>query len=184
MKNENILFFEEVNNTNLDIAIKIQKEIFPLENGSDDLKTSITNNIPNYQFLQKYYLAKNENRVIGISGLYAYKAYPQDAWLRWFGVIDSERGKGYATQILKQSIQKAKEMGFETLRLYTDEEDNANAVKLYKKFGMVSEFYDNPDDKHFEIGKTLIFSISLNDKKVTPWNNKNLYLGLHDERNN
>jgi RimJ/RimL family protein N-acetyltransferase len=81
-------------------------------------------------------LAKVNNEYIGICGLYAYKSAPKDAWLGWFGVVESARGKGYATKILEFSMQQAKKLGFETLRLYTDEEDNASAIKLYNKFGM------------------------------------------------
>jgi hypothetical protein len=31
-------------------------------------------------------------------------------------------------------MQQAKKLGFETLRLYTDEEDNVGAIKLYNNF--------------------------------------------------
>jgi len=175
--------FEILNEDNLEIAIQIQHEIFPLENGSEDIKETINNSLPKHQFLQKYWLAKVGNKYVGICGLYAYKSAPKDAWLGWFGVIERERGKGYATQILKYSMSKAKELGFETLRLYTDEEDNSNAIKLYQKFGMISEVYNNAEDVHFEISKTLIFSKSLTDKPITLWNNKNLYLNAHDVKN-
>lgn len=175
--------FEVLSKENLDSAIKIQHEIFPLENGSEDLKETINATLPNHQFFQKYWLAKIDNKYIGICGLYAYKFAPKDAWLGWFGVVKEERGNGYATRILEFSMDQAKKLGFETLRLYTDEEDNASAIKLYNKFGMISEIYDNPEDVHFEISKTLIFSKSLTDKSTTLWNNKNLYLNAHDEKN-
>lgn len=175
---------EEVNIHNIDIAIDIQHSIFPLENGSQDLIDSINNNIPKHQFLSKYYLAKYNNEYIGICGLYAYNDYPTDAWLGWFGVIEKERNKGYGTNILKKCFLKAKKQGFENIRLYTDEIDNANAIKLYKKFGMIHEIYNNPKDIHFEIGNTLIFSKNLYNKPVDLWNNKYLYLDIHDENNN
>lgn len=176
--------FELISKENLDIAIKIQNEIFPLENGSEDYKESISGELSCHRFLLKYWLAKVDNRYVGICGLYAYKFAPKDAWLGWFGVLENERRKGYATEILNFSMQLAKKLGFETLRLYTDEIDNANAVKLYKKFGMTCEIYDNPKDVHYEIGKTLIFSKSLSTKPITLWNNKNLYLNDHDKKNN
>ena len=175
--------FEVLSKENLDIAIKIQHNIFPLENGSEDLKETINEGLPNHQFLQKYWLAKVNNKYVGICGLYAYKSAPKDAWLGWFGVVEDERRKGFATEILEFSMQQAKNLGFETLRLYTDEEDNASAIKLYDKFSMISEIYDNPEDVHFEISKTLIFSKSLTDKPTTLWNNKNLYVNAHDEKN-
>lgn len=174
--------FEILNQKNLNIAIKIQHDIFPLENGSEDLKDSLTK-LPSYYSLLKYWLVKVKNKYIGICGLYAYTFAPKDAWLGWFGVVDDERRKGYATKILNFSMQQAKNLKFETLRLYTDEQDNATAIKLYNKFNMVKEIYDNPDDTHFEISKTLIFSKSLTQKPTTLWNNQNLYLNAHEENN-
>jgi len=181
-KNKQI-HFEKINESNLADAINIQREIFPLESGEEDLRETSKNIVPNHQFLQKYWLSKVDDKYIGICGLYAYKAYPKDAWLGWFGVIEEERRKGYGAQIFKHIIKLAKDFGFENLRLYTDEEDNVAAIKLYKKFGMVSEVYDNPEDVHFEISKTLIFSINLTGEKTILWDNKNLYINSHDEKN-
>ena len=48
---------ELLNDDNIDIAIKIQRDIFPLENGSEDLKEALANICPPHQFLQKYWLA-------------------------------------------------------------------------------------------------------------------------------
>ena len=180
---KNILNFEELNQNNLEFAIKLQNNIFPLENGSEDLKENAGNRVPSHLTINREWLAKAGKEYVGITGIYAYKIAPNDAWLGWFGVAEKARGNGYATQILNWTINKVKQLGFETLRLYTDEEDNAEAVKLYKKFGFISEVYNNPEDVHFEISKTLIFSKNLSDKKTTLWNNKYLGLGAHDKKN-
>ena len=174
---------EELNEDTLEKGQSIQHDIFPEENGLEDLRESVYKEIPSHQFMINYYLPKIDNRYVGITGLYAYKDYPHDAWLAWFGVLEGERRKGYGAKILKQTMARARELGFETLRLYTDEEDNKNAIKLYEKFGMTSEVYDNPNDPHFEFSKTLIYSISLTGNKVEPWNNKYLDLSGHDQRN-
>lgn len=50
--------FELISKENLDIAIKIQNEIFPLENGSEDYKESISGELSCHRFLLKYWLAK------------------------------------------------------------------------------------------------------------------------------
>ena len=55
--------------------------------------------------------------------------------------------------------------------------------KLYEKIGMIKEVYDNPEDIHFEVGNTLIFSISLTNAETRLWNNKNLFLNSHEEKN-
>lgn len=174
---------ELLNDENIDIAIKIQRDIFPFENGGEDLKEALANICPPHQFLQKYWLAKDNDKYVGICGLYAYKSAPKDAWLGWFGVIENERRKGFGTQILSDTMQIARDLGFDTLRLYTDEEDNDIAIKLYEKIGMIREIYDNPEDVHFEIGNTLIFSKGLINEKTTLWNNKNLFLNSHEEKN-
>ncbi|MBQ8424474.1 MAG: hypothetical protein IJX17_00450, partial [Clostridia bacterium] len=57
------------------------------------------------------------------------------------------------------------------------------AIKLYEKIGMTREIYDNPEDVHFEIGNTLIFSKGLINEKTALWNNKNLFLNSHEEKN-
>ena len=175
--------FELLNDENIEVAFKIQKEIFPLENGSEDLKEAHANVCPPQQYLQKYWLAKDNDKYVGICGLYAYNLAPKDAWLGWFGVVEDERRKGFGTQILSNTMQIARDMGFDTLRLYTDEEENDIAIKLYEKIGMIREIYNNPEDVHFEVGNTLIFSKGLINEKTTFWNNKNLFLNSHEEKN-
>lgn len=174
--------FIELDEQNLEQAIKIQNEIFPVENGSQDIRDSLYSR-PEYYSVLRYWLPKIGDEIVGICGVYSYTEYPRDAWLGWFGVLEQYRRKGYATQIMNFCMQKAKEMGFDTFRLYTDEQDNINAVKLYQKLGMISEVYDNPEDNHFEISKTLIFSKNVTGDKTTLWDNKNLYLNVHDEKN-
>ena len=174
---------ELLNDKNIDIAIKIQRDIFPLENGSEDLKEALANTCPPHQFLQKYWLAKDNDKYVGICGLYAYNFAPKDAWLGWFGVIPNERRKGFGAQILSDTMQIATIWGFDTLRLYTDEKEYHMAIQLYEKIGMIREIYDNPEDVHFKIGNTLIFSKSLINEKTTLWNNKNLFLNSHEEKN-
>ena len=158
--------FELVIPENVEIAIKIQKEIFPLENGSEDLREASLGICPSHQFLQKYWLAKQYNEYVGIVGLYAYKNYPKDAWLGWFGVSKQYQRKGYGKQILSFAKNEALNNGFNTLRLYTDEEDNFIATKLYERLGMIKEEYINKDDIHLQISKTLIYSVSLTDSNV------------------
>ena len=175
--------FEEVVPKNVKIAIGIQKEIFPLEIGAEDLREASQGICPNHQFLQKYWLANSNDEYIGIVGLYAYKDYPKDAWLGWFGVVEEYRNKGFAKQIMSFIMNKALQMGFDNLRLFTDEEDNLIATKFYEKLGMRKEEYINNEDTHFEIGKTLIYSISLTGKQVNLWNNKNLFLNSHEQKN-
>lgn len=86
------------------------------------------------------------------------------------------RKNGYGGKIFDIFENYAKENGFETIGLYTDEVDNNKACRLYESKGMIKEKYQNPDDVSHEVGDILIFSKSLTDKKVSKWNNKNINL--------
>ena len=176
--------FVEVDKKNRKTAIKIQKEIFPLECGEFDINASVSGEIPSWDSFIKYYLIKQDKVFVGICGVYAYKDYPKDAWLAWFGVLEPFRRKGIGTLALNFCIETAREMGYETFRLYTDDVENATAIELYKKIGMNGEEYTNKKDLHFEVGKTFVFSLSLNGKKPALWKNKRLYLKEHDTANN
>lgn len=90
----------------------------------------------------------------------------------WFGVHPAETRKGYGTTIFKMFEEYARNNGFSTIRLYTDEIDNRIACKLYEKMGMTKEYYENEDDITSDIGKLLIYSKSLTGEKVLSWNNK------------
>ena len=173
----------KVNSKNLNKAIKIQKAIFPLENGGKDLFDSVQGKPLHFLEKAEYFIVDADDKTVGICGIYSYKDYKNDAWLGWYGIVEEERQKGYGTKAFNYILTRAKERGFEHLRLYTDEIDNAKAIKLYEKMGMTKETYQNEKDSHYEVGQTLIFSKNLIGKKVALWNNKNLYLGLHDEHN-
>lgn len=173
----------KVNNKNLKKAIQIQKAIFPHENGKKDLIDSVQGKLMHFLENAEYYIVDADDKTVGICGIYSYKAYKNDAWLGWYGIVEGERQKGYGTKVFNYILTQAMKRGFEHLRLYTDEIDNEKAIKLYEKTGMTKEIYQNENDKHYEVGRTLIFSKNLAGKKVVPWNNKNLYLGLHDKHN-
>ncbi len=177
------LQYEPICKENLETAIKIQKALFPLEEGEQDLIDGMNSTPPPHQFLQTYWVAYHKKTPVGIVGLYAYKAYPKDAWLGWYGVLKEHRNKGFGREIFEFAKDQAKAFGFENLRLYTDEEDNFVATKLYEKLGMTSEYYENNEDKYYTASRVVIYSISLTGKPCEKWNSKNLSLGSHEEWN-
>ncbi len=174
---------EPLDQNNLEIAIKIQNEIFSNEHGDKDLINSVNGKIAKHFSLQKQFLVKAGKKYVGITGIYAYYEYPDDAWLAWFGIVEPERRKGYASEVFNIMLDMARERGCKYFRLYTDEVENSDAVKFYTHMGMKSEVYENPDDKCRHVGKMLVFSIPLNGKRVKKWNNKYLYLHEHDRLN-
>ena len=164
---------------NLDLASKIQNEIFPGEDGTLNFIECI--NQDPYRKELDYSIAFDGDIPIGVTGFYSYNEYPDDAWLGWFGVLSKYRNKGYGSIIFDKTVKLVKDKGYKNFRVYTDE-GFQDAIKFYTKKGMISEVYDNPDDidPYLPEGiKTLIFSLNLTDKKIDCWNNK--ILGLKEQ---
>ena len=105
--------------SNLDTAYDIEKTIFP---EYDALKNYLDSFAENNK--SEYYLIKEDGTFIGIIGLYYFNAYPDDAWLGWFGFLDEYRHKGYGKKALEFFENLARERGFRYARLYTDTFDN------------------------------------------------------------
>lgn len=130
----------------LDEAIALCNKIFP-----EDIKTE---NPPELGFKEslfkeeykwawdKYYIARVEyylliseaGKVVGTTGVYQNTIEPDNAWVGWFCVEPDERGKGYGSQLLDYTVEKAKEYKYLYLKLYTDPEESPEAQQLYKKF--------------------------------------------------
>lgn len=165
-------------------AIEIQKTIFPHEDGTLNILASLDRDL----FMKKtglfyeddhvkYYIAYDEDEAIGISGTYNYGDDNTTVWLAWFGVVPEKRRKHYGEEILKQTMEIAKQKGFKVIRLYTDAVGNATAIKLYEKLGFVGEKYSAEQLPY----DCYIYSKSLNGKKVSLWNNKILGLAYQSE---
>lgn len=162
-----------VDSGNLDLAVKIQNTIFPLENGRKNYIEGITND-PYRKEMINYIVYANENP-IGVVGLYAYNEYPKDAWLSWFGVLQEYRQKGYGSKMFDFFASLALAKGYTAIRVYTDDEFD-KASLLYEKKKMIKEFYQNVLESD-EINKgTIIYSKSLIDGETSKWHNK--FLGL------
>ena len=171
--------FEKICNDNLELACKIQNEIFPDENGRQNFIEQI--NKDPYRKEIDYYIVFRNDIPIGVTGIYSYHEYPSDTWLGWFGILDKYRNKGYGGQALDKTIKLAKEKGYKNFRLYTDEFAKS-AHKLYESRNMLKEIYDNLDDKdNFIDAKIYIYSLSLDGKTIEKWNNK--LLGLKEQSN-
>lgn len=183
MKNK--LEFKIVGFSDVESAIKLQKEIFPSEDGTLNLLASIdrdlfmkTTGVYYIDDKVKYYLAYINDELVGITGLYSYvDKWPNDAWLAWYGVLPKYRRLGIGTDILNWTISKAKELGYKTMRLYTDIKENEIATKLYKSLGFIEEKY-TVENLGFD---SYIYSKNLTNKELELWNNKNLELKYQTE---
>lgn len=175
-----MLRYELITNDNLDIAVKVQNEIFPNENGKQNFIDSI--NKEPYRKELKFWIVFNNSEPVGVIGVYSYHEYPENAWMGWYGVLTNQRGRGYGSQIFDFFENYARDNGYKYIRLYTDEEDNYEATKLYYKKGMISEEYKNKQDTIHAVSKTLIFSKSLTDEPLEKWNDKFLDLSAQEKR--
>lgn len=182
------LFFEEVTVENVDEAIKVQRKIFPNDDGAINIQISTDRSLIKKYFLDeskyrdtaKFWLCRTGNGIVGITGIYSYFEYPEDAWLGWFGVLSEFRKKGLGREILLWTMSQAKVGGFNTFRLYTDMEDDAEAVCLYRKIGMIEEPYTTEDLD----GQTFVFSKSLVSENTEKLGDKNLFLKEQEELQN
>ncbi|MCI9434148.1 MAG: GNAT family N-acetyltransferase [Bacilli bacterium] len=173
------LKYIEVDSDNLDLAVKIQNAIFPLEDGRLNYIEGITND-PYRKEMTNYIVYDNGNP-IGVVGLYSYNEYPNDAWLSWFGVLEEYRKKGYGSRIFDFFETLAREKGYTSIRVYTDDAFS-KAISLYEKKSMIKEFYKNELESEEINNETIIYSKSLTTDKTRKWDNKFLGLTIQSEK--
>ncbi len=171
-----------VDKSNYKEAIKIQNSIFPKENGALNILASLDRELfikstgLNYEDDHvKYYLAKIDDKFVGITGIYYYDL--DSAWLAWYGILKEYRKKGIGRELLRKTIALVTSMGFKYMRLYTDFVDNHDAIKLYEKEGFIGEKYTFEKLAY----DCRIYSKSLIDSNINLWNNKNLNLSYQSE---
>lgn len=131
------LKLEEITSKNLGGAIAAAREIFPYEIHADGFwpevafKMAIKEQNPHF----KYYLACIDGAIVGITGHYPSED-GSEIWIGWFGVIPSQRGKGYGELILRATEEEVVKMGVHELYLYTGDRDEERfAHKLYMRLG-------------------------------------------------
>lgn len=175
---------EQITADNVDLAIKIQNEIFPDENGAINLICSIDKKLKKKIYGKRwrektnFYICKVGDVPVGITGIYVYIEYPEDGWCGWYGILPEFQGQGYGKKLLIWTMGKAKEMGLKNFRLYTDLKDNKTAVNLYREIGMIEEPYIA---EKLSLDNTTIFSKSLVSDKTEKWNDKNLFLEQQED---
>lgn len=167
----------EITSENILLATKIQMEIFPEESAYEHYNYGIKKNVE----YEKYYLVYNENKIIGITGLYSNEDINEtnSIWLGWFGVMKEYRSKGYGKRILLDTIEMVKELSnkypIKYFRLYTSERDDKLAQPLYEKVMDIKEYYNNKNDFNYD-DTCLIYTKVLTNDKIKKWNNKFLNL--------
>ncbi len=158
-------------------ACKIQFNIFPNSSAFFHYLNQLGSNDYN-----AYYLVKDKQGYIGITGVYTEDNIEtgDSLWLGWFGVLPQYRSQGYGRKILIETINHAKELAkkypnIKFFRLYTSERDNATAQPLYKSVMPYVEYYNNADDINYD-NTCLIYTLAFYNDEIIPWNNKNIHL--------
>ncbi|KGP84636.1 MULTISPECIES: GNAT family N-acetyltransferase [unclassified Paenibacillus] len=111
------------------------------ENYLKDIRESPTN-----PYIKQLWIAKIDNQIVGTVQLFetAHKAYPtfelpiDYPFIRLLGVDPKWRGHGIARKLLQQCVESAKDMGKNTVYLYTGGQ-MVNAIRLYERFGFVED---------------------------------------------
>ena len=175
-KKEKKMKIVPLNERYLNEAEKLIEKIFqPTEEEKLTLRSSIypekyKDYLQKHGFIElKYFVLVENDKVIGLTGLYAYneKSY----WLGWFCVDEKYRNKGFGKKLLDFAIYKAQTKKF--LYLYTENSKKfQKARKLYEKYGF--ELYKQ-EDKYFYY--KLVFLKHKNKQinffsKIKPCNNK------------
>lgn len=106
-----------------------------------DIRESVVN-----PYLTQLWIAKIDDQIVGTVQLFetARKAYPNFElpidypFIRLLGVDPKWRGHGIARVLLQQCVDSAKEMGKNTVYLYTGGQ-MVNAIRLYERFGFTED---------------------------------------------
>ena len=126
-------------------------KVFPLDVAGDNppergFRKSLSNeaNLKSWKgpervlFRLNYWVLLDEtNKVIGVTGLYAFKETLDEVWLAWYCLDPEVRGQGLGRKLLLWTMDKARLEGYSIFKLYTSTDPNeAAAQKLYESLGL------------------------------------------------
>lgn len=174
---ENIIY-KEINTDELIMtATKIELDLFPGMCGYLSYVNAIKNKNPYFLV----YLVGNE-QPIGITGIYNCDCFGAEkletAWLGWYGIKKEYRGQGLGKQILLDTINESRIRGYKKFRLYTSETRCPEALFLYDKVMDIGEFYTKEQQEL----KRKVYSLSLTEKTIDPWGDRDLFLRDDEEQ--
>lgn len=161
------LSFELLSNKNYEEALLLAQRSFP--DNRESIKKAYQRFLdPQKKYLDErrlleYFVVKDleTNKIVAVTGLYNRKEYPEnEVWLGWFCVDPDMRGGGIGRKVLVWTIKRAKELGFEKMKLYTSTDPNESiAQNLYESLGL--KIYKKEQSKDFEDEEVLYRSLDL-----------------------
>lgn len=116
----------------------------------------------------------DDDALVGLEGIYIIPGNEDSGFLGWFGVVPEQRRNHYGAKVLKLHEDELKKRGYKFSRLWTDTQNNEKTHKFYQSQGYVGEVYNCPHDPLFKPGTLTIYSKSLGDYPVVPWNNREI----------
>lgn len=106
-----------------------------------------------------YYVAEIDGKLVGGGGIYPTEGLADDTCeLVKMYLLPEARGQGIAKEIIKMSIQFAKEQGYKKIYLESMPELK-NALKLYEKFGWHYLTARAGGDVHSACGMWMMYDI-------------------------
>lgn len=174
------LTYRQVDQQNIQTALAMQHQTWPHEPADADYedKLKYPDDPSNASWL--VYAGKD---LVGLTGVFVFDSDEpgydgrESIWLDWFMVLPEFRRRGFGRQILHDMIKHCQDLGgFKFMRLDTIYIPGRPALALYDQVMHLCERYtleDTPDhDQHY-----LIYSYSLDQSPVKPWDNRFLNLG-------
>ena len=162
-----ILTLERITSKNLGKAIAAAWQIFPYETHAEGFwpevayKMAIEQRNPRFA----YYLARDTEKIVGITGHDPAEDGQPEMWLGWFGVLPMERRKGYGSKILLATCEIIGGFGISSLYIYSgDREEERAAQRLYLRTGFKQIGWGEVDGEpvlHFETKLPLVASTEM-----------------------
>lgn len=173
------LLYVEVTPDNLPQALEVQHLIWPKNPVDKDYiaKASNPDDLTNVSWL-----VYRRKKLIGLTGVFTFDPdepgydHGESIWMDWFAVLPSRRGFGFGRNILIDTITyAAKLQRFHFFRLDTSDYPGRISTYLYDSAMDLRENYTAETMPAGHIG--LIYSRSLDNTPIKPWNNQFLNLG-------
>lgn len=156
---------------NIEIAHEMENVIFPHYDAYNNYLDSFKEENKNV-----YWILEVNGQNVGISGIYSYKIYPDDAWLAWFGILEEYRNHKLGAQALALFEIYARRHGFRYARLFTNRYDNDDAKRFYEAHGYTEEYYELASDPASLLYPLSIYSKPLvESERVPKWNNHDIH---------
>lgn len=173
------LTYQKVDTTNLQLALSIQHQVWPDEEPDQDYKSKPLHPDDSSNVS---WLVYHSNNLIGLTGVFTFDAhepaYDQNdsIWMDWFAILPEFRGRGFGKQVLLDTIEYCRKLQkHKFFRIDTVYYPDRPAVSLYDSIMELKEKYsaeslDEPGQYY------LVYSRSLDDSRLKPWNNRLLNL--------